>query len=118
MLPFLNVTIYKLSSVALSASLLPVAAKQSTEPVQLNKVDIKEKLQHALLPVCHPTAVHVYHKSYHKSGMARDLYEAGVAGFVVVERVLMDTDMFHLLSPCAGSLPSHTLLVGDITWME
>ena len=119
---FSNVTIYKLSSVALSASLLPVSAKQSTEPVQLNKVDIKEKLQHALLAVCHPMAVHVYHKSYHKSGMARYLYEAGVAAFVVVERVLMDTNMFHLLShlpsPCAGSLPSHTLLVGNITWME
>jgi polyribonucleotide 5'-hydroxyl-kinase len=111
---FSNVTIYKLSSVALSASLLPVSAKQSTEPVQLNKIDITEKLQHALLAVCHPTAVHVYHKR----GMARDLYEAGVAGFVVVERVLMDTEMLHLLSPCAGSLPSHTLLVGDITWME
>ena len=111
---FSNVTIYKLSSVALSASLLPVSAKQSTEPVQLNKVDITEKLQHALLAVCHPTAVNVYQES----GMARDLYEAGVAGFVVVERVLMDTEMLHLLSPCAGSLPSHTLLVGDITWME
>jgi hypothetical protein len=71
---FSNVTIYKLSSVALSASLLPVSAKQSTEPVQLNKVDIKEKLQHALLAVCHLTAVHLYHKS----GMAHDLYEAGV----------------------------------------
>lgn len=112
--PFGDVTIYKLSSVALSASLLPVSAKQSTEPVQLSKVELTEKLQHLLLAVCHPTAVH----AYEESGMARDLYAAGVAGFVSVERVLMDAEMLHLLSPCAGSLPSHTLLLGDITWIE
>jgi hypothetical protein len=77
------------------ASLLPVSAKQLTEPVQLNKVDItKEKLLHAPLAVCHLMAIHVYQES----GMACNLYEAGVAGFVVVERVLMDTDMLHLLS--------------------
>ena len=111
---FKDVKLYELSSVALSASLLPVSAKQSTEPVQLSVVDITEKLQHALLAVCHPTAV----QAYEESGQARDLYEAGVAGFVAVERVLMDTEMLHLLCPCAGSLPSHTLLVGDVTWME
>ena len=112
--PFQDVTIYRFSSVALSASLLPVSGKQSTEPVQLNTVEITEKLQHALMAVCHPTAV----QAYEQSGSARDLYEAGVAGFVAVERVLMDTEMLHLLSPCAGALPSHTFLVGDITWME
>jgi len=111
---FKDVTLYKLSSVALSASLLPVSAKQSTEPVQLSKVDITEKLQHALLAVCHPAAV----QAFDESGRARDLYEAGVAGFVAVERVIMDTEMLHLLCPCAGSLPSQTLLIGDITWME
>lgn len=111
---FKDVQIYKLSSVALSASLLPVSAKQSTEPVQLSPVEITEKMQHALLAVCHPAAV----QAYQESGRARDLYEAGVAGFVAVERVLMDTEMLHLLCPCAGSLPSHTLLIGDITWME
>lgn len=111
---FKQVTLYKLSSVALSASLLPVSAKQSTEPVQLSPVDITEKLQHALLAVCHPAAV----QAYQESGRARDLYEAGVAGFVAVERVIMDTEMLHLLCPCAGSLPSSTLLIGDISWME
>ena len=77
-------------------------------------MDITEKLQHALLAVCHPAAV----QAFQKSGQARDLYEAGVAGFVAVERVLMETEMLHLLCPCAGSLPSYTLLMGDITWME
>ena len=98
--------------VALSASLLPVSAKQSTEPVQLSVVEITEKLQHALLAVCHPAAVQAYEES------EQDLYEAGVAGFVAVERVLMDMDMLYLLCPCAGSLPSRILLVGDVTWME
>lgn len=112
--PFANLTLYKPSSVALSASLLPVAATQSTEAVQLTRVDITEQLQHSLLAVCHPSAV----QKYEETGSARDLYAGGVAGFVLVERVLMDTDMLHLLSPCAGNLPSYTLLVGDITWME
>lgn len=113
-LEFKHVKIYKLSSVALSASLLPVSAKQSTEPVQLTPVEITEKMQHALLAVCHPASV----QAYEERGRARDLYQSGVAGFVAVERVLMDTEMLHLLCPCAGSLPSHTLLIGDITWME
>jgi polyribonucleotide 5'-hydroxyl-kinase len=113
-LPFDNVTIYKFSSMSLAASMLPVAAAQTTEPVQLVPVEITAQLQHALLAVCHPQAV----AAYQESGRARDLYEAGVAGFCAVERVLMDSDMLHLLSPCAGSLPSNVLLVGDITWME
>lgn len=113
-IPFNTVTLYKLSSIALSASLLPVAATQSTDSIQVTQVELSESLQHALLAVCHPMAV----AAYQESGRARDLYEAGVAGFCAVERVIMDTDTVHLLCPCAGSLPSQTLLVGDITWME
>jgi len=118
--PFLNqlsfstLTLYKLSSIALSASLLPVAQAQSTDSIQVQQVELSEALQHTLLAVCHPLAV----AAYQQSGRARDLYEAGVAGFCAVERVIMDTDMVHLLCPCAGSLPSNTLLLGDITWME
>mmetsp|Transcript_23444 Transcript_23444/g.32872 ORF Transcript_23444/g.32872 Transcript_23444/m.32872 type:complete len:462 (+) Transcript_23444:222-1607(+) len=111
---FADIRLYRLSSVALSASLLPVAAKQSTDPVQLNEVKISEQLKHSLLAVCHPHAV----QAYEESGRPSDLYESGIAGFVTVDNILMDSDMLHLLSPCAGSMPSHTLLVGDITWME
>jgi polyribonucleotide 5'-hydroxyl-kinase len=102
---------------ALSSSLLPVAQQQSTDAIQIVKVDLEteaESLQHALLAVCHPSAVN----AYKASGRARDLVTSGVAGFCAVERVLTDTDTLHLLSPCAGSLPSKTLLLGDITWME
>jgi polyribonucleotide 5'-hydroxyl-kinase len=113
-LAFSKVTIYKFASISLSASLLPVAAAQTTEPVQLVPVDVTEQLQHMLLAVCHPQAV----VAYHESGRASDLYEAGVAGFCVVEKVLMESDMLHLLSPCAGVLPSNVLLVGDIVWMD
>jgi polyribonucleotide 5'-hydroxyl-kinase len=118
--PFLNqlsfhtITLYKLSSIALSASLLPVGATQNTDSIQVQQVELSEALQHALLAVCHPNAV----AAFAQSGRARDLYEAGVAGFCAVERVVMDTDTVHLLCPCAGSLPSQTLLVGDITWMD
>jgi polyribonucleotide 5'-hydroxyl-kinase len=112
---FSQLTIYKFSSVALSASLLPVAATQTTETVQLTEItDLTESLQHVLLAVCHPNAV----AAFQAQGSASCLVEAGVAGFVAVERVLVDSDMLHLLSPCAGSLPSNVLLTGDITWME
>jgi polyribonucleotide 5'-hydroxyl-kinase len=111
---FSKLIVYKFAAMSLSASLLPVAAAQSTESVQLQTVEITEKLQHCLLAVCHPHAV----AAYGVSGSANDLYESGVAGFCVVEKVLMETDMIHLLSPCAGSLPSSTLILGEITWME
>jgi polyribonucleotide 5'-hydroxyl-kinase len=118
-LNFANVEIYKLSSMALSKGLLPVAQQQTTDAIQITQLDLEipgeaEQLQHALLAVCHPTAV----QAYNESGRARDLVTAGVAGFCAVERVLTETDTLHLLSPCAGSLPSKTLLLGDITWME
>lgn len=113
-IPFGDVKLYKLSSVSLSASLLPVAGTQATEAVQLTPVNVTEQLQHSLMAVCHPAAV----SAYEESGNARDLYETGVSGFVSVDRVAMDMEMLHLLCPCAGSLPSHTFLVGELTWME
>ena len=116
---FGDIQLYKLSSIALSASLLPVAATQSTDAIQLAQVlDLKdgggEGLQHAVVAVAHPTAV----AKYQSTQRARDLVTAGVAGFCVIERVVVDTDTLHLLSPCAGALPSNTLLLGDVTWME
>ena len=112
---FSELTIYKVRSVALSASLLPVAAAQSTDAIQLQPITtLSETLNHALLGVCHPAAV----ERYLESGNARDLVASGMAGFCAVEQVLVDTDQLHLLSPCAGSLPSKTLILGDVTWME
>jgi polyribonucleotide 5'-hydroxyl-kinase len=119
-LPLSDVRIFKVSSMALSSSLLPVAQQQTTDAIQIVEVDLEgssgdaESLQHALLAVCHPAAV----AAYEESGRGRDLVTAGVAGFVAVERIVQETDKIHLLSPCAGSLPSKTLIVGDITWME
>ena len=117
---FDTVQIYKVSSMALSSSLLPVAQQQSTDAIQMVELDIvnssqdAESLQHMLLAVCHPSAV----AAYQSSGRARDLVTGGVAGFCAVERVITDTDTLHLLSPCAGALPSKVMLLGDVTWME
>lgn len=113
---FAKLTLYKLSSINLSASLLPVAAAQATEKIQLQAITtVTEKLQHTTLAVCHPHAVN----AYNNSGRAQDLYKAGVAGIVAVERVIIDTEMIHLLAPCAGTLPSSTLLIGEnLTWMD
>ncbi len=113
-LPFADMEIFKLSSMALSSSLLPVAQQQTTDAIQIQQVPVEEALQHSLVAVCHPLAV----QAYRESGRGRDLWTAGVAGFCAVERVVMETDTLHLLSPCAGSLPSKTLLLGEITWME
>mmetsp|Transcript_12579 Transcript_12579/g.25634 ORF Transcript_12579/g.25634 Transcript_12579/m.25634 type:complete len:627 (+) Transcript_12579:7-1887(+) len=120
-LPFGETKIYKVSSMALSNSLLPVnAAHQSTDAIQLVEIDIvgdpeaAKGLQHSLLAACHPSAVAVYEQT----GKGRDLVTAGVAGFCAVDKVVTETDQLHLLSPCAGGLPSKTFLVGDITWME
>ncbi len=113
-IPFSNLKLHKLSSVSLAASMLPVSAKQSTDPVQLIPVEMGPNLLHTILAVCHPQAV----QEYENSDQASDLYLSGVAGFVAVEKVDMDLEMVSLLSPCSGSLPSGTLLVGDITWME
>eukprot|EP00986_Skeletonema_menzelii_P016377 scaffold14392_cov151-Skeletonema_menzelii.AAC.17 len=116
--PFADVQLHQLSNISLSASMLPVSAKQSTDPIQLTTLsssDITPKLQHAVLAVCHPSAV----EKYEQSGRARDLYLSGVAGFVAVEKVDVSKEVLSLLSPCAGSLPSQHLLVGDnITWVE
>ena len=119
-LPFAEIKVYKLSSMALSGSVLPVGQQQSTDAIQLVEIDIQndpeeaKSLQHSLIAICHPTAV----DAYNKSGRGRDLVTAGVAGFCVVDKVVTETDRLHLLSPCAGSLPSKTMIIGDITWME
>lgn len=112
-IPFADLTLYKLSSVSLSASMLPVSAKQATDPVQLAPVDISPSLHHGILAVCHPNAA----EAFRNSGEARDLYLSGISGVVAVEKVNMDREMISLLSP-GGSLPSNILLVGDVTWME
>ena len=114
-LSFSELTLYEYSSMTLSKSLLPVAGAQMTQAVQLKRVnELTEALQSNVWAVCHPNAV----AQYEASGNAQDLYTAGVAGFVVVERVLMDQERVHLLSPCAGTLSSMTLLAGKVTWME
>ena len=118
--PFNEVKIYKLSSMALSGSVLPVGQQQTTDAIQLVEIDITNDaeeaklLQHAVVAVCHPSAV----DEYEQSGRGRDLVTAGVAGFLVVDKVVTETDTLYFLSPCAGSLPSKTMIVGDITWME
>ena len=111
-IPFSNLTLYRLSSVSLSAAMLPVSAKQSTDPVQLEPVFIGPTLKHAILAVCHPFAV----DKFKESGEARDLYLSGMAGLVAVEKVDVDREFISLLSP-GGSLPSTsaTWLGGDVT---
>jgi polyribonucleotide 5'-hydroxyl-kinase len=113
--PFQNIKLYKLSSVSLASSMLPVSGKQTTDPVQLTPItDLNPTLQHAVLAVCHPSAV----EAFQKSGEPSDLYLSGMAGFVVVEKVHMEKSSLSLLSPCSGALPSFTFLIGDIVWIE
>lgn len=114
-LNFSDITIYKIDNISLAASMLPVSAKQTSDAVQLTEIeDIGISMQHSMLAVCHPVAV----ENYERSGESRDLYLTGVTGFVVVDKVDVHREMISLLSPCAGSLASHTLLAADITWRE
>jgi polyribonucleotide 5'-hydroxyl-kinase len=114
-LPWGDLTLYKLSSMTLSASLLPVAAAQTTEAVQITRISqLADVSAQTILAVCHPQAV----VTYEKSQDAADLYTSGVAGFVNVERIVAETETLHLLTPCAGTLPSMTLIWGNISWME
>ena len=114
-LSFADVTIYKISNVSLSASMLPVSAKQTSEAVQLTPItDIGLAMNHCMLAVCHPIAA----EKYKQSGEASDLYMTGVTGFVVVEKVDLNREIISLLSPCAGSLASSTLIAADVSWRE
>jgi polyribonucleotide 5'-hydroxyl-kinase len=114
---FSEIKLHKLSNISLSASMLPVSSKQATDPIQcllLPSSEITTKLQQSILAVCHPSAV----ERYERTGVARDLYLSGVAGFVAVEKVDEGRERLSLLSPCVGSLPSGYLLVGDVDWLE
>ena len=85
---------------------------------------------HLVLAVCHPAAVEAYEKrlSNKEDGLYEDddddntaeeeLYRSSVAGFLVIEKVDLEKERFSFLSPCSGDLPSRTLLVGDVSWME
>ena len=112
--PFSDLTIKKLSGLSLASSMLPVAAKQSTDPVQLHPVNMSLAMKHAVLAVCHPQAW----SQYERNGNASELYLAGVSGFVAVENVDIDREIVSLLCPSQGDLPSRVLLQSDITWME
>ena len=113
-IPFSDLNIKRLSGLSLTSSMLPVAAKQSTDPVTLKAVEISAALQHAVLAVCHPHAL----EQYEESGRPSDLYLSGVAGFVAVEKVDTNKEMLSILCPCGGDLPTNILLQGDVTWME
>ena len=112
---FTDLKIYKISNVSLSASMLPVSAKQSSAAVQLTQItELSTSIEHSMLAVCHPVAV----ENYEQSGDESDLYMTAVTGFVVVEKVDMNREVISLLSPCTGSLASMTLLAADIAWRE
>ena len=105
-IPFADLTLYKLSSVSLSASMLPVSAKQATDPVQLTKVvQIEPNMKHGILAVCHPNAV----EKFQESGEAKDLYLAAVSGMVAVETVTSSTVSISVCpSDTATLVPSST----------
>jgi len=104
--------------------MLPISGKQATDAVQLELVEeLSISLKQCVLAVCHPSAVEAYERRTKEGGAvgdgsdAEELYLRGVAGMVVVEKVDMEMESLALLSP-SGSLPSMTLLLGDVEWHE
>lgn len=106
--------LYKMSKVSLTESMLPVSAKQTTEPLELVTVEFGPSLLHSVLAVCSFKAV----KKYGETGNASYLYLSTIAGFVVVEKVDMLKKIISFLSPSVDPLPSNVLLMGDLTWTE
>lgn len=111
---FSDLRIFQLSGISLTSSMLPKFQQQATDPVQLNPVEISSTLKQSILAVCHPLAVEAFDQTDDNS----KLYLSGIAGFVVVEDVDIERNIVKLLSPCAGELPSMTLLMGEIKWTE
>ena len=111
---FNDLRIFELSGISLATSMLPKFQQQATDPVQLNPVDISSALKQSILAVCHPLTV----EAFDQTNDISKLYLSGITGFVVVEDVDMDMNIVKLLSPCAGDLPSMTLLMGEIKWAE
>lgn len=123
-LSFADMTIYRLTSLSLSSDMLPISAKQATDAVQLELVeDLSPSLKQCVMSVCHPSAVEAYERRKKEGGGvgdgsdAEELYLRGVAGMVVVEKVDMAMECLRVLSP-SGTLPSMTLLLGDVVWHE
>lgn len=102
-IPLKELTVYKAVITSLSKSMLPVAAAQETQAVQVEEHTGALRAGQ-VMAVCHP--------------QADDVLVSGIAGIVHVERFVEETEMVHLLSPCAGALASHRLLIDNITWME
>jgi polyribonucleotide 5'-hydroxyl-kinase len=136
-LHFDDVEIYKTAQVSLSRGMLPIIGEQRTSKVQLIKVEkssFAKNMIHSVVAVCQPSAVEAYEKMisvintddslYNDdeddlTAKAQELlYRSSVAGFLVIEKVDVERQRFSFLSPCSGDLPSRTLLIGDITWME
>lgn len=136
-LHFDDVEIYKTSQVSLSRGMLPIIGEQRTSKVQLTKVEkssFAKNMIHSVVAVCQPSTVEAYEKMISASNADDSLYNddedditakaqellyrSSVAGFLVIENVDLERQRFSFLSPCSGDLPSRTLLIGDITWME
>jgi polyribonucleotide 5'-hydroxyl-kinase len=136
-LHFDDVEIYKTSQDSLSRGMLPIIGEQRTSKVQLIKVEqssYAKHMIHSVVAVCQPSAVEAYEKMISQintddslynddeddlTAKAQELlYSSSVAGFLVIEKVDLERQRFSFLSPCSGDLPSRTLLIGDITWME
>lgn len=111
---FNDIRIFKLSAIALATSMLPVSQRQATDPIQLNTVEMSSLIRHSILAVCHPLSVEAYDQTNDNS----KLYLSAVSGFVVVEEIDMERNLVKFLSPCAGGLPSNTMLMGNITWIN
>lgn len=86
------------------SSALPIGQAPSTDPMRVAPVIPSTSLLHSVLAVSHGKT-------------QSDLLTSNVAGFIYVTEVDMMRKTFTYVSPCAGELPSTTLLVGNIKWL-
>ena len=115
-LSFDDVEIYKVTgggAAAAAASALPVGMRASTNFSPIRVTPTSSLLHHVL---------GVVHMGQDEAGAVeeedQDMLARNVAGFVYVVSVDEEARKFNVVAPCLGQLPSSTLLLGSIKWLE
>eukprot|EP00696_Hemimastix_kukwesjijk_P013292 gnl/Hemi2/26655_TR8946_c0_g2_i1.p1 gnl/Hemi2/26655_TR8946_c0_g2~~gnl/Hemi2/26655_TR8946_c0_g2_i1.p1 ORF type:complete len:425 (+),score=95.46 gnl/Hemi2/26655_TR8946_c0_g2_i1:71-1345(+) len=105
-LDFGEVSIFSVAGASKAPSTaLPAGTRSILDPCRLVRVNPGRDLLHSVLAVSH-------------ASRPEDLLMSNVAGFIYVSEVDVERQMFHVLTPCPGPLPSDKLLVGDLKWLD
>ncbi|XAR71225.1 hypothetical protein NMG60_11028392 [Bertholletia excelsa] len=86
-------------------SALPIGAEPAADPTRLVPVTISQDLLHLVLAV-----------SFAKD--PDEIISSNVAGFIYITDIDIQRKKITYLAPSAGVLPSRSLIMGTLTWLE